>query len=118
MKKLEFTTGKGRFVVVDVKDIDYDVLGINGEELDKIDYLDELSEEQALEIVDSIEYDENYKLFYDYLRNEWVTSAIKSLHSLIKSKGWYLSNPAPLLSHHRLEAESRTLHNPVIFKIK
>lgn len=97
--------------------------------------LNEITEEQAGQIVDSIEYDENIRLFSDYLSNEWITSAIKSLHSLIKSKGWFTSNPVSLdrekmyrdlgdtftadgILKSWQQAESRTLHNPVIFKVK
>ncbi len=140
MKKLEFTTGKGRFVIMDVKDVDYDVLGINGHELEKIGYLDELTEEQAIDIVDK-SWDSGIKIttkYPNYETNDWsyygsFGYALDSLHSLIKSKWWYLEkNPVQESIKHLPEkeqhyrqldadwqqAESLTLHNPVIFKIK
>lgn len=122
IKKLEFETSKGRFVVEEASD----------KNLGRI-LLKHITEEQASDIVDSEYNISNYV--------QYNPTAIYRLHSLIKSKGWYLENPygnepiRPTVSgserHKQIvhfdffkqksawqEAESRTLHNPVVFKIK
>ncbi|MGV6945064.1 hypothetical protein [Sphingobacterium kyonggiense] len=118
MKKLEFTTGKGRFVVVDESElpkIDQLLIGKD----DKFIKLSEITEEQAREIIEhagSPWY--GHKDFTN--PHNWFSNPLDSLHSLIKSKGWFTSNPFEKFADECgcEEAESRTLHNPVIFKIK
>lgn len=77
MKKLEFETSKGRFVVKDLRFIPLDCNGIK---------LSEITEEQAREIVELKE-----DRFQDYNHisccDRWCNTAIESLHSLLKSKG-------------------------------
>lgn len=99
-----------------------------------------ITEEQAGGIVDSIEWkfkDEpslNRTVYRNYLiSNEMegdntLFNASDSLSSLIQSKGWYLFDNPIIVPMHKsnnikemadyIEAEARTLHNPVIFKIK
>lgn len=100
MKKLEFKTSKGSFMLVDSIEIE----GIK---------LSEITEEQASEIVDKKIGYKNYLESTDVISNYSCVTATKSLHSLIKSKGAYLyENP-----HNTVEAEQKTFYNPVIFKL-
>ena len=113
MKKLEFETSKGRFLIVDAIENANVHTGIK---------LSEITEEQASEIVKMTWISDNIKLCkfknYDINGNGSFSSATESLHSLLKSKGIHLfKNPAPLLHHTRLEKEQKTFHNPYIFKL-
>lgn len=121
MKKLEFETSKGRFVIVDGVGEDFAMdlthMIICDEWFVK---LSEITEEQASEIVDYSILKNMYASYnYGFCTNSYVyKTAIESLHSLLKSKGIYLyKNPAPLLHHTRLEAEQKTFYNPYIFKL-
>lgn len=136
MKKLEFTTGKGGFVVVDgSQPIDTEIAKLIFGSYWSIRFKD-LTEEQASEIVDYTNFI-GFAVYEDYHDgNKVLYTALDSLHSLIKSKGWYLENPLQFtkptddLSFYDnqedmekciadwQQAESRTLNNPVIFKIK
>lgn len=108
MKKLEFETSKGRFLVVDLKN-DYSEIY----QLTELGYgflcvLSEITEEQASEVVDC----------HKSLFGVPLSTHIESLHSFLKSKDIYLfENPVPLLHHSRLEAEEKTFYNPYIFKL-
>lgn len=141
MKKLEFETSKGRFLVVgekinlDTWDYKYPLVFISK--------LSEIPEEEASEIVDEPfglgVGDNNILVFKDYEdEDNAYLSSIDSLHSLLKSKGIHLfKNPLKdselsfignvsgidmLLAkqkHDRRikEAEEKTFYNPYIFKI-
>lgn len=154
IKKLEFTTSKGMFVIIDEpiergKEISTALLCNQNFGLEEfrnsllIGRLKDLTEEQASEIVDK-SWDSGIKTttrYPNYETNDWsyygsFGNSLTSLHSLIKSNGWYLENPRQSTkptddlsfydSQDDMEkcitdwqqAESRTLHNPVIFKIK
>lgn len=129
IKKLELETSKGRFVVEEASD----------KNLGRV-LLKHITEEQAGEIVDYTNFI-GFAVYEDYQDcNKVLYTAIESLQSLIKSNGWYLENPYKKPEHYDLwskygdftqygksltesverwqQAESRTLHNPVIFKIK
>lgn len=133
IKKLEFETSKGRFVVEEAND----------KNLGRV-LLKYITEEQASEIVDSL-YTKEYcqsvgvrNLYSSCTGSYKHLNPIEALHSLIKSKGWYLENREPRFSPYDprsktglhewsekdevdrqwQQAESRTFHNPVIFKIK
>lgn len=118
MKKLEFETSKGRFVIVDSTTLDK----VSGQALvdEYGDYiiLSEITEEQASEIVFRIGHHSN-----DHL----IPSAKQILHSLLKSKGIYLfENPYGEWfsdfknANDELDwqlAEQKTFYNPYIFKL-
>lgn len=98
MKKLEFETSKGRFVVIDNNQDDTQVIQF----LKDIPYssymnrikLSDISEEQASEIVDKVMNNQHFQNYnFKSYNDRWVKTAIESLHSLLKSKGiTYLSN--------------------------
>lgn len=108
MKKLEFETSKGRFVVLDVdynsmtfvRILDTATACLGSEEL--FDYkksfkLSEITEEQVSEILEEF-HKNNFGTiknpdygFYDYNKNNFhLSSSIESLHSLFKSKDIHL----------------------------
>src|SRR5690606_32239073 len=105
IKKLEFETSKGKFVVEEASD----------KNLGRV-LLKHITEEQASDIVDTF-----FGTFYTF--DGWGASedAKLTLECLIKSKGWYLfDNPYKdwLNTDDYDEAEQKTFYNPVIFKIK
>ena len=115
MKKLEFTTGKGEFIL---EEASYKNLGRV-----LVKYM---TEEQFAEVVGlplpSFEVDEETCSVTRY-----EISSKQSFESLIKSLGWYLwENPVPPYAPNDadfhesakkwFEAESKTLYNPVLFK--
>lgn len=117
MKKLEFETSKGKFVLVD----GYVENGID---------LKQITEERAGEIVDSMQsgtvlgklvtdlYNHTIEIYKHEGRDIKFISAVKCLHSLLKSKGVHLfKNPAPILHQDRLRQEQNTFYNPFIFKL-
>ena len=116
MKRLEFETSKGRFVIVDSTTLDK----VSGQALvdEYGDYiiLSEITEVQASEIVFRIGHHSN-----DHL----IPSAKHILHSLLESKGIHLfENPYPdaglIPSYEQKlyrEAEQKTFHNPYICKL-
>lgn len=135
MKKLELETSQGKFVVEEASD----------KNIGRV-LLKHITEQQASEIVPSThhftpgENIEHWNLFedYEYNRLSWSFTSIESLHSLIKSKGYYLfenPNPKPseymfykrksdgvswgdsLLQLHNC-SDQKTFYNPVIFKVK
>lgn len=121
MKKIEFETSKGKFLIKEYDTFNDLVKDANFYK-QKICKLSEITEEQASEIVDE-DKDYGVRIFQNYQTtsmqyfDEQIT-AIGSLHSLLKSKGIHLyENPAPLLHHTRLEAEAKTFYNPYIFKL-
>lgn len=112
MKKFEFETSKGKFVLVD----GYVENGID---------LKQITEQQASEIVHNkhpisggfVNYFESTSLITSYS----CFSAIQSLHSLLKSKGVHLFKN-PFLDFETLDpsavyAEQNTFYNPHIFKL-
>lgn len=116
MKKFEFETSKGKFVLAD----SYVENGID---------LKQITEEQASEIVGSIE---EILLKDDCF--DWFRKSTKSLYSLIESQGVHLfKNPVPEpeyiidnfgnggICEHWVstfqEQEQNTFYNPYIFKI-
>lgn len=104
MKKFEFETSKGKFVLVDR----------DNEVIEELKYfckqyiLKQITEQQASEIVDSIDSQVSFKT---------------SLNILLKSKGVYLfENPLKIGTSkqdytHFKEAEQNTFYNPYIFKL-
>lgn len=80
MKKLEFETSKGKFLLVDAIKKPNIHTGIK---------LSEITEEEASEIVDYSILKNMYASYnYGVCTNSYVyKSAIESLHSLLKSKG-------------------------------
>jgi len=130
VKELRFETSKGKFFIVE--NIPSVLRQVPHDFCDRIGLLYGLTEEQARDIVDSSIYDEYYP---NHTRISLTKSALDSIRSLIQSKGWYLFDnpykhpqtmeiiPASLnwwyeQEQKHIEAESRTFHNPVIFKIK
>ena len=104
MKKLEFETNKGRFVLVD-NPLLPQAMSITT----KYIKLSEITEEQASEIAEE-SLDSHLDTFYKcYNLNEveeveWeddfiYTSAIDSLHSLLKSKGIKITNNTYIFSY-------------------
>ncbi len=123
MKKLEFETSKGRFLLIDQEPCGKVILPSCSHI--EIGRLKQITEEQASDIVDLFNlYPKNH--YQDYERLECgYSSSIISLHSLLRSKGIYLfKNPYPdagLIpsAGQQLyrEAELKTFYNPVIFKL-
>ena len=117
MKKLEFETSKGRFVLVDNNQYNEAVIDF----LKKVNYgsymnrikLSEITEEQASEIVG-----------FQYMDYMSKPTAIESLKSLLKSKGIHLfvnpykqSNKEYFNKIHFEQSEEKTFYNPYIFKL-
>lgn len=117
MKKFEFETSKGKFLLVDEKDypVFHVMIETNGFNFYS---LKEITEEQASEIVDA-------NMFFNgiLVKDIIYKTAIESLHSLLKSKGIHLfENPYDGIL--KLEfptpywiAEQKTFYNPYIFKL-
>lgn len=136
MKKLELETSKGRFLVEEASNNNL------GRVLIKY-----ITENQASEIVDTVKYGLHilgigYAYYGDnqHQHKGYVYYAIESLHSLIKSKGYYLfENTCKKPKHYELwakygdftqygkslsesvhqwkQSDKKTFYNPVIFKI-
>lgn len=116
MKKLEFTTEKGEFIIEEASDKNL------GRVLVKY-----MTEEQFAEVVDD-SFDCWMALGYkDYENDNAVyVLAKESFESLIKSLGWYLfENPVKVPMHKsnnindmskHIEAESKTFYNPILLK--
>ena len=145
MKKLEFETSKGRFLLIDSEDAPSsfnrylrDIEEKLGVQLTIGYKLSEITEEQASKVVDEFLFNANdgsdygdEKVYKDYVADEiYLTNPIESLHSLLKSKGIHLfENPLKnTLSIQSLEgsqkhsqqikeAEQKTFYNPYIFKL-
>lgn len=132
MKKLEFETNKGRFLLIDSKDAPSsfnrylrDIEKELNIQLTTGYKLSEINEEQASQIVDypfELEVaDSSVLVFKDYEDGEnTYTSSIDSLYSLLKSKGVHLfENPHKDHEDKNLELwyEDLTFKNPYIFKI-
>lgn len=159
MKKIEFETSKGKFVVFDEKEFTVfnqctvdDKWIVYGEIYDynSHSFIKDITEEQASDIIEERELSSWHKKreflkYYDYTsRNEFgisfLKSAIDSLHSLIKSEGYYLfENPFGNPPHNYgllnlyptgnvlmdasfdiairyRDADQKTFYNPCIFK--
>lgn len=132
MKKLNFKTSKGKFVVVDIesdKDI-YDIQSNFGYLLkDFCDwiYLKDITEKQASEIVE--EYfsttTNEIDVYFDYRDDTQTDCPIDSLHSIIEFLGYHLFEnpnkdpglmPSTELDVYR-KAQAKTFFNPIIFKL-
>lgn len=126
MKKLEFKTSKGNFILSDENYYLVNERGVktaylnNKKQFEYVSFirLSEITEGQASEIVGSVEE----RLYKDDV-SEYFKTAIKSLHSLLKSKGVYLyentlSTGTSKYDYNMYkEAEQKTFYNPVIFKL-
>ena len=124
MKKLEFETSKGNFLLVDM-DFESVLDKYKGLKFTFMYPLKHISELEASEIVFRIGHHSNGHL---------IPSAVELLHSLLKSKGIHLfENPVKLphsleycssrwsyygyeVSEYR-KAEQKTFYNPYIFKL-
>lgn len=117
MKKLEFTTGKGQFILEEASDKNL------GRVLVKY-----MTEEQFAEVVDE-SFDCWMALGYKDYENENAVYVLakQSFESLIKSLVWHLfENPVPPYAPNDVdfhesakkwfEAESKTLYNPILLK--
>lgn len=102
MKKLEFKTSKGSFLLSDenyylVNERAVKTAYLNNvKQFEYVSFirLSEITEQQASEIVDKKIGYKNYLESTDVISNYSCVTAIKSLHSLLKSKGVYLyENP-------------------------
>lgn len=133
MKKLEFKTSKGSFILVDSigRENYYEVLRSECLQVEQIGMVKNMTEEQFAEVV---EWNEIHQFYPDYRIKEYSwygdLTARESFESLVNSLGWYLlENPngvsyskmndsemdyRSFLSWH--EAESKTLHNPILLK--
>lgn len=122
MKKINFETSKGKFVVVDIKEFDnigvsrigIDINGIFFSGAKGIIQLKKITEQQASEIVDS-EYNQSKY-------GQYEPNAIHRLYSIITSNGYHLfENPytdAQKYSESKyFDAEDKTFYNPIIFKL-
>lgn len=130
MKKLEFETSNGRFLVSESDEhYDYRFIGL----------LSRITEEQAREIVDEFLFNANdgsdygdEKVYKDYVTDEiYLTNPIESLHSILKSKDIHLfENPYTKSTdlnssffsmqvdfNKEKQAEQKTFYNPYIFKL-
>ena len=132
MKKLEFTTSKGEFILQDCpKELleftfsESTRLVINGIKYKPFGVVKHMTEEQFAEVVDSFELYGNINVGYkNYTEEEPVLDTAKeSFESLIKSLRWYLfENPIENWKDEMYyettieEAESKTLYNPIILK--
>lgn len=114
MKKLEFKTSKGEFILEESSD----------KHLGRV-LVKYMTEEQFAEVVD-ISFD-TPRMYRDYFNNMPGFTAKESFESLIKSLGWYLwENPVPPYAPNDVdfhesakkwfEAESKTLYNPILLK--
>lgn len=135
MKKLEFKTSKGSFILSDENYYLVNERGVktaylnNKKQFEYVSFirLSEITEEQASHIVGSVEE----RLYKDDV-SEYFKTSIKSLHSLLKSKGVYLyKNPVKFpeyidgypdgyldaIQQEMHLAEQKTFYNPVIFKL-
>lgn len=132
MKKFEFETSKGKFLLVDEKDypVFHVMIETNGFNFYS---LKQITERQASEIVDSGDCDLSGDRYLHGFRNYEIEdeevfseiSAIESLHSLLISKGIHLfENPYDLAwkdgcisAYPYSQHEGKTFYNPYIFKL-
>lgn len=115
MKKLEFKTSNGEFILEEASDKNL------GRVLVKY-----MTEEQFAEVVDKLEWSDGYFMYYRYDKSlhsfSETWTAKQSFESLIKSLGWYLfenhSASGGLCNSIKdwKEAESKTLYNPILLK--
>lgn len=115
MKKFEFETSKGRFLVSESDEhYDYRFIGL----------LSRITEEQASEIVQIDEHFHGKDYYKNYINNNKnFLNPIESLHSLLKSKGIHLfENPYEGILRFEFptpykKSEQKTFYNPYIFKL-
>ena len=113
MKKLEFTTGKGEFILLDlpkfnknvtdayVTHIDYNLNNVNIQDIDTGEYVFGAEFAYSVEIIGSVKYmtEEQFAEVFDEPINHsrqgnYYSSYRQKFESLIKSLGWYLwENP-------------------------
>lgn len=142
MKKLNFETSKGKFVVVDEKEFTVfnqctvdDKWIVDGEIYDynSHSFLKDITEQQASEIVEEYFSTTTNEIdgYFDYRDDTQTDCPIESVHSLITSNGYYLfENPNGVQyskgfdgeSDYRSfinwkEAQDKTFFNPIIFKL-
>ena len=113
MKKLEFTTSKGEFIIVDSigRENYYEVLRSEGLQVYHIGMLRDMTEEQFAEVFDEPINHSRQGNYYSSYRQKF--------ESLIKSLGWYLfENPYSNFADETgyQEAESKTLYSPILLK--
>lgn len=129
MKKIEFKTIKGDFVLVDNRGRAnyYDVISdfiMRGVNLKYINQIKDITEKQASNIVDNPTSDGFYPRYWNFEDGNtmWYClkdNALESLHSLLKSKGVYLyenPNDNQCGTIEWQEAEQNTFYNPYLFK--
>ncbi len=137
MKELKFTTLKGDFILLDGKDTITERLTELLKEYEHYSVVREMTEEQFVEVLDrSI----HTSLFAHYVKDVPVNvycykSGLDSFSSLVCSLGWYLwENPkgkqhpdwreyasTKQYQQHSMDwiqAESKTLYNPILLKKK
>lgn len=121
MKKLEFTTSKGSFILVDLSEVETANYLVHTNVDSIICNVKNMTEEHFSDIVDSFELFGNINVGYkNYAEEEPVLDTSKeSFESLVKYLGWYLfenqySNFADEMVCQ--EAESKTLYNPILLK--
>lgn len=131
MKRIEFETSKGKFLLMDGVGEDF-AMDLTHKIISKEWFvrLSEITEDEASEIV---EYAGSPWIGYEDYSNKqnWFKTAIDSLQSLIKSKCVHLFKNPEGISYSKMpdagmdyrsflswqEAESNTFYNPYIFKI-
>lgn len=138
MKKLEFETSKGKFVLIDAKDISTSWYYFMNKKL-KLEYniqhefklgktifkLEGIAEDELSNIVQS--HNGMYNTYTEEEFGGMTSSSMTSLRSLLESKGVQLfENKFGKLEEAHLkyivdcswkEAEQKTFYNPYIFKI-
>lgn len=100
MKTHEITTSKGEFVVMDYNYNTHrqDLYSLDIDIIERVGYINNITEEQASDIVDEYLYNTNSEegdceVYEDYTTGDiCFTSPLESLHSLLKSKGIDLNN--------------------------
>ena len=141
MKKLEFKTSKGEFILLDC-DTDGRIKLPTDIEYQELGRVKDMTEEQFAEVVDNrLVFQSQYikdmlNCYTNYSDPTFVfTSAKESFESLVKSLGWYLwENPLDstkylfgegkdqnnffvrLPKRKWQEAESKTLYSPILLK--
>ena len=139
MKELKFTTSKGDFILVDSigRENYYEVLRSEGLQVEHIGMVNEMTEEQFAEVVEHYNFGtkQNPDLgFRNYTSTAFsIDTGRQSFSSLVRSKGWYLwENPkgkqypdwrqyasTKQYQQHSMDwiqAESKTLYNPILLR--
>lgn len=122
MKKLNFETSKGNFVVVDIPENKGKAIAVallcnsnfgkkEFKDSKYLGYISELTEQQASEIVEEYFSTTTNEIdgFIDYHDGTQTDCPIESVHSLITSNGYYLFDTDT--------PKDKTFYNPIIFKL-